>query len=386
MSQSKSRHEPKVAGPSPLAPPATPPPTPASVAREEPSTLVHAGEVEPRPLRDLLDDALDRMERRAGGQERPIPLPWPNVAAALGGGLWGGTLVTLVGDTGSGKTQWALQAAIHAAESGVPVCYVSADCGAEQVVARLIALKTSRKWSDLFVGRSSAEDLADLRTKHAAALKDVPFHVLEPEVDAASPPPTRPAADWMRRRYPEEKPGTRPFLLLVDFMQKPGAGRDREELRERMAKAAHEAHQVARERDAVVLFVSTNAREARTDGDESIGIHRDRRTPATLGRGNPARLLPTGKEADVERESDTVIVLAQDPVRGDAPREKWTRVWCAVAKNRAGSRAWCALRFDGTVFEAVPGQPPSDGVSLYEGDEPAVYEEGNESHEAGGEG
>ena len=77
----------------------------------------------------ILDEALDRMERRVVGDERPIPLPWSNVSAALGGGLWGGTLVTLVGDTGSGKTQWALQLSVHAAEYGVPVCYVGPDSG-----------------------------------------------------------------------------------------------------------------------------------------------------------------------------------------------------------------------------------------------------------------
>ena len=38
----------------------------------------------------------------------------------------------------------------------------------------------------------------------------------------------------------------------------------------------------------------------------------------------------------------------------DSRRESpqfWRRVWCAVAKNRSGGRAWCALRFNGSVFE-----------------------------------
>src|SRR5207245_3327842 len=106
--------------PAPPAPPPSPPP--------------RDGFEEPRALGSVLDDALERMERRARGDERPIPLPWSNVSAALGGGLWGGTLVTLVGDTGTGKTQWALQAAIHAAEAGVPACYVAPDSGVDQMV------------------------------------------------------------------------------------------------------------------------------------------------------------------------------------------------------------------------------------------------------------
>src|SRR4051812_12306513 len=87
--------------PPPADAPAPAPPAPDGMGRE---------------LGAILDEALDRMERRVVGDERPIPLPWSNVSAALGGGLWGGTLVTLVGDTGSGKTQWALQLSVHAAE------------------------------------------------------------------------------------------------------------------------------------------------------------------------------------------------------------------------------------------------------------------------------
>jgi hypothetical protein len=59
-----------------------------------------------------------------------------------------------------------------------------------------------------------------------------------------------------------------------------------------------------------------------------------------------------GKETgDVERESDTVLVLAQEPRKAKRPAAQWTRVWCAVAKNRSGARAWCALRFNGTCFD-----------------------------------
>jgi replicative DNA helicase len=299
----------------------------------------------------VLDDALTRMERRARGEERPVPLPWSNVAAALGGGLWGGTLVTLVGDTGTGKTQWALQAAIHAAESGTPVCYVAPDSGVDQIVARIVSLKTSRKWSDLYVGRSGREVLEQVRTKHAGPMKDLPFHVLG-GAGGRSAPRTREIAEWMRQKYPEEHLGERPFLVVLDFVQLLGGAREKESLGEMTGRAAYEAHQVARERSAAILLVSTTSRETRPGGDDTIGIHRDRRQPRSLGRGNPGRLVLGGKETgDVERESDTVLVLAQEPWKTKRPAGKWTRVWCAVAKNRSGARAWCALRFNGTCFD-----------------------------------
>ena len=328
-----------------------PPPSDTPERESPPRPSPPDGFEEPRALGSVLDDALARMERRARGEERPVPLPWSNVAAALGGGLWGGTLVTLVGDTGTGKTQWALQAAIHAAESGLPVCYVAPDSGVDQIVARIVALKTGRKWSDLYVGRSGREVLEQVRTTHAAPMKDLPFHVVG-GAGGRSAPRTREIAEWMRHRYPEEHLGERPFLVVLDFVQLLGGAREKESLGEMMGRAAYEARQVARERSAAILLVSTTSRETRPGGDETIGIHRDRRQPSSLGRGNPGRLVLGGKETgEVERESDTVLVLAQEPWKTRRPPGKWTRVWCAVAKNRSGARAWCALRFNGTCFD-----------------------------------
>jgi replicative DNA helicase len=330
-------------------------PLPPSAHKPEPESTPKPGPAdgfeEPRALGSVLDDALARMERRARGEEQPVPLPWSNVAAALGGGLWGGTLVTLVGDTGTGKTQWALQAAIHAAESGMPVCYVAPDSGADQIVARIVSLKTGRKWSDLYVGRSGRDVLEQVRSAHAAAMKDLPFHVVG-GAGGRSAPRTREIAEWMRHRYPEEHLGDKPFLVVLDFVQLLGGAREKENLGEMMGRAAYEARQVAHETSAAILLVSTTSRETRPGGDETIGIHRDRRQPASLGRGNPGRLVLGGKETgDVERESDTVLVLAQEPWKTKRPAAKWTRVWCAVAKNRSGARAWCALRFNGTCFD-----------------------------------
>jgi replicative DNA helicase len=322
------------------APDAVPSPTPGS-----------APEGVGRELGAILDEALDRMERRVVGDERPIPLPWSNVAAALGGGLWGGTLVTLVGDTGSGKTQWALQLSVHAAENGVPVCYVGPDSGVDQIAARLLALKSGQKWSDLYAGRSDKETLDTLRMGYAQAMKALPFHIIGRSARRDQPYDVRGTAEWMRRKYLEAKPGTRPFLMVLDFVQI-ASGMSHDETKEIMVRTAHEAHQAAKDFGCVVLLVSTTLRETRADGDETIGIHRDRRRPAKLGRGNPARLVMGGKEeGEVERESDTVIVLAQEVWRGPQDPRSWTKVWCAVAKNRAGTRAWCALRFNGSWFE-----------------------------------
>jgi hypothetical protein len=339
--------------------PATPPePRKRKRAPARPRRNEKEQPLKPRELGAVLDDALARMQRRAQGKEKAIPLPWAGLAEALGGGFWGGAAVTLVGDTGCGKTQWALQVALHAAASGIPVCYVASEPGVDQVAPRLLAIKAGHRWSDLYVGKTDPATIETIRRQHTDTLKGLRFHLLPGKASRPGEPGSRGVAEWMRERYKETSPGSRPILIVQDFVELvTGAGRDQEEFNDLMGRVAQEARQAAREHDATVLIVSSTSREQRLNEDGSIGIHHERRQPRGLGRGNPARLLLTGKNAgDLERESDTVLVLAAEPeprpagVTADDER-RWNRVWCAVAKNRSGGRAWCALRFNGSVYE-----------------------------------
>jgi replicative DNA helicase len=300
----------------------------------------------PRPLGRVLDETLERMARRARGEETPIPLPWSNVAEVLGGGFWGGTLVTLMGDRGSGKTQWAVQAAAHAAAGGVPVCYVTLESSEEQIATRVLALEARCPWPELYIGRSGRARIEELKEEHAAAMRALPVHVVEGTAEKWSYHNVRNIATWMRARYAEDGAGARPVLIVVDFAQMvSGHGRDQEP-REVIERLGQEARTTARDFDAVVLLLSSTSRESdpRLQGDDdTIGFKRDRRRTPILGRGNPAKIARTKDPADLEQRSDTVLVLS--------PEQRSERTWCAVAKNSAGSRAWCALRFDGSRFE-----------------------------------
>jgi hypothetical protein len=171
---------------------------------------------------------------------------------------------------------------------------------------------------------------------------------------------------WMRARYPEERPGTRPFMVVVDIVQLvSGPDRDTDH-REVIERTGHEARVAARELGGVVMLVSSTAREGdpRLQGDaadERIGFKRDRRRNPILGRGNPAKLARGKDPADLEQRCDTVLVLALEPT---GSQQDARPAWCAIAKNRAGSRAWCALRFDGCRFDAdeesARAEPPAE--------------------------
>ena len=305
---------------------------------------------------------LARLHARAQGKETPIRLPWPGVNRELGGGIWPGCYV-LVGNTGSGKSQWALQLALHAALDGVPVLYVGLELGRLDLVARLVGLVSGRKWSRLYLG--SRAELGAVEAEHAEKLGELsraPFHLVTASSHGWDYRQLDAAALGMRSLYPEDRPGDRPLLIVLDFLQLVSSPADaREDLRERIGRAAYAGRSVAREHGAAVLLLSSTAREhynTLAGEPPKRGKGPATPTPSPLGKGNPARLVGLGKESgDVEYAADGALVLAAEPWGADEPPAEGTTCWLAVAKIRArpeDATGWAELRFDGGQFTPPP--------------------------------
>jgi replicative DNA helicase len=292
----------------------------------------------------FLDEAMRRMEARASGTERPVPVPWKGVAEALGGGLWPG-LFTVVGNTGSGKTQFALQLALEAAKADVPVLYIGLELGPVDLSARLIGLLAGVRWSGLYLGERHAVD--GLRTRHARAveeLRTLPFHLEFGGPFGWSYAELEGKVRTLREAYPEPNgKGSRPMLVVLDFLQLV-ASTEGEDIRERIARASYAARAVARSMDVAVVLVSSTAREnyAALDGAKD-GSAREK-----LGQGSPRRLVGLGKESgEIEYACDAALVLASEPWTEGAPPPPF---WLAVAKGRAVRPCWVRLEFDGSAF------------------------------------
>ncbi|HNH46031.1 MAG TPA: DnaB-like helicase C-terminal domain-containing protein [Myxococcota bacterium] len=303
----------------------------------------------------FLEEAWARMEQRATQQERPIALPWPSLNRMLAGGFWPG-LHVLVGNTGSGKSQFALQVALHAARMDTPVLYVGLELGRVDLVARLLGLMTRRRWSRLYLGQGGPTELSELATQHAeqlAELQKIPFHLDVCPPMGWSYDEIFSKARAMRDQYPAtEKP--RPFLLVLDFLQLVSSPEgSREELRERIGRAAYAGRAAARDLDAVVLMVSSTSR----DNYAVLGGEGKQK----LGQGNAARLVGLGKESgEVEYAADSVLVLCRD-LEKEAKKvegEEWSSLWVALAKARAARPDWAELWFNGGWFT----EPRSPGT------------------------
>ena len=144
-----------------------------------------------------------------------------------------------------------------------------------------------------------------------------------------------------------------------------GDGAERADIRERISAAANAAQGVAIEFNAVVLLVSSVAREhyRRVGGDKALadaglelGEDGELQTLA-----HPEEIIGTGKESgDIEYAGVTVTVLARCGLaeenneatnriakgNGAAVLGR-TRLVLAVAKNRTAAPAWCELRSNG---------------------------------------
>lgn len=285
-------------------------------------------------IEHFYDAATSQMLDRAQGRERPLVLPWPEANDALGGGFWPG-LHVLVGNTGSGKSQWSLQVALYAAKSSrVPVLYLGLELGQTDLVARLLGLISRQHWSDLYLGTSEARLQSAMRW--GAELPELPFYL-----DVAPPmgwdyTALYDRAKTMRHLYPEG-----PLLIVLDYLQLvAGEGRD---LRERIGRASYQARAAARDFDATVLLLSSTAREnyASLSGEDGQG----------LGEGSTARFVGLGKEAgEIEYAADSVLVLAAEPLDENEARPPTRRVFLAIAKVRAGRPGWVPLAFNGSRF------------------------------------
>jgi len=294
---------------------------------------------------DFIAKSVALMKARANKEAKPIPLPWTNVTKALGGGLWPG-LHVLTGATGQGKTQLALQVAWAAARAEIPVLYIGLELGELDISARLLALAegdTGRKppmWSDLYLGNAGTRELERLETVHTQTLKEMHFRAEFGPPMGWESTNLHNRVGAMRAEFPEQTPGSRPMLVVLDYLQAIGGDDD---LRERIGRAAYAGRAVARDFGAAVLMLSSvsreNAKRARI-GSEDDPVVPDE-TPAS-------ELVGMGKESgEIEYAADSVMAL----VSGDwDDRKKEKPMHLAVAKVRAGTPSWCALDFNGSTF------------------------------------
>jgi hypothetical protein len=293
----------------------------------------------------------EQLRARRNGEARPLCTQFEQLNHALSGGFWPG-MYLVVGSTGSGKSQFAMQLALDAARSGTPVMYVALELDEMHLYARSAGYlrRDAGKWSEFFHGHKPVpEDVPD-------TLATLPFHWDVSPPHGWDPAQIAISAAALRRLYSAAEH----ILVVVDFLQLvAGQARD---LRERIGSAAYQARAAAREHRAIVLLISSTSREnyALTEftphqipkGKGSEKRYEDAKAPWD----GPAHLLVgLGKESgETEYSADAVLVMVKEGWTTQQPPKDGTRIHLAVAKQRAGIPGWIDLRFDGSVFWEPP--------------------------------
>ncbi len=274
---------------------------------------------------DDLDELLEVMWAHREGQRAPMSTPWAAVNGVLGGGLWPGMHV-LVGGTGTGKTQWAVQSAVAAAKEGVPVLYLALELSRRDMAARIVGALSGVPWSHILRGTLSDDQTA--RVIHATReARELPLHT-ECGAPFGYGAETLAARAW----------SLRPSLIVLDYLQL-CSGRYGEEPRTAVGRISYVARALARDLDATVLVLSSTARAnyAELVNDPSR---------------EPGDMVGLGKESgEIEYAADSVMVLAKHAER---PRGRVL----VIAKNRHGPLGRAELDWTGTAF--VEGDLPEE--------------------------
>jgi len=213
------------------------------------------------PFSKIVEDGLKVIANRASGKVKPIKTPWEAVNAHMRGGMWPG-LYTLTGNTGSGKTQWALQIAIEAAKASIPpafdarpvdtrpVVYIALELGDVDMAARGLGLIANiPHWK---IAYPKAEDFADVVAaveKHTGELRRLPLLV-------QIAPPTQ----WSYENIITLADLHKPKLLVIDYAQLVASPNPREDVRSTVGTVAKIGRDIARRHNAAVLALCSTAR------------------------------------------------------------------------------------------------------------------------------
>ena len=335
-----------------------------------------------KSLAEAYDAAAEVMLSRARGVVRPIPTPWEGFNRRLRGGLWPG-LAVLTSNTGSGKTQFAVQLVISAArhfreeqirtgaEHADRALYIALELGEVDLTARVVGLLSGARWSDLYHGdydpeghcrpgeRPDPNHLALLFQSHRPDVADLPI-----DVDTAD------AMRWtwqdLQKVGEEKRP---PRLIVLDYTQlaRAPANGPREELRQTIAASALVGRDLARRHGIAVLAISSTARSnyGKVSGKGERGKAGERAFPVIPGEtdSDVDEYIDIGKDAgELEYTADVSFALVRDPEplqeQSLNERRAPSMVWPAIAKGRGIGAGWAPpVMFDGHCFtEATPAQ------------------------------
>lgn len=246
-------------------------------------------------------------------------------------GLRPGQLIVGGARPGVGKTSFALNLAVQAAERGASVAFFSLEMSATEIAQRLMSARSSIPLQKIRSARIAGEDWADLNN---AAANLSQLDIMIDDTPGTTVTEIRAKARRMLRN--KEK-----GLIIVDYLQLMESAGGRYDSRVTEVSAMSRGLKImAKDLGVPVVSLSQLSRqsEART--------------------GKRPQLSDLRESGSIEQDADIVILLdrsttPEEAQRSDRPDEGWTDF--IIAKNRSGPTGSIPMIFlqDSTQFKEV---------------------------------
>lgn len=281
---------------------------------------------EPRLIGDMLSDYLDAITRRVSGLDKPVPTGHKWLDEALGGGLEKGTVTTVAGRPGMGKTALGLGIGRNAAEAGFKAAILSMEMAGVQLNDRNVAAMGKIPLAWLRNPGESANDTVywDRLSYTVNKLQEMPLWIDEQAgMNMVE----------LRAKLRKIKRKSGVDIVIIDQLSFITGG-DGDADWQRIGQYTRGLIDIAKSLDiAIVLLAQLNREcEKRTD--------------------KRPMLSDLAQSGSIEQDSANVIFLYRDVIYNKDTQEPETAE-IIIAKQRQGQPCTVGMRYNGmyTVFE-----------------------------------
>lgn len=278
----------------------------------------HAG---PRRLTDCVRDALEQIDRRAGGELAGLATGYPDLDAVLAG-LRPGQLIVVGARPGGGKTaiglNVALNVAVAATEGGTPALFLSLEMPAVEIAGRVLAMGSGVPMHRFNRGAVLAHQEIDaLNAVNAPGGVGTAPLWLDDRCDMTAAE----VASTLRRAVRKRGVG----LAVVDYLQLLQPENPKDNRVQQVGAAARRLKQAARQTGVPILCLCQLNREVENRN------------------GGEPRLSDLRESGEIEQHADAVILL-HTPAGQAADSTVWG-IDAIVAKNRNGPTSKVPLAY-----------------------------------------
>lgn len=283
---------------------------------------------EPRNIADVVCEHLNVIDRRLEGGKKGIETGLADLDAMLNGGWHRGQVVVLAARPSMGKTALSLHNAIHAAQAGYGVLYLSMEMVAGELADRAIAAQGRVNLGNLLTAKMNEAEWSGV-TAATGKMQDISLFILD-----------KPGLNFFQlatssRRH-KRKHGL--DLLVVDYLQLMAGDAD-DKRHAQIEEITRNLKTLAKELDIAILLLSQLSRKTEEARRPKLSHLRD--------------------SGSIEQDADVVLFIHREEV--DNPDTQWKNYAdIYIAKNRQGALGRVGATYIGNQvrFESFAGACP----------------------------